>query len=148
KAASGRQYGQKRGFERVSGEFDYIIVGAGSAGCVIANRLTEDPSVKVLVLEAGGEDNQFFYRMALGFHSWRYPETNWNYETEPEPHLGGRRLPLPRGKVLGGSSTINAMLYSRGHPGDYDLWRQMGCTGWAFEDVLPYFKRAETNWRG
>lgn len=132
----------------MSGEFDYIIVGAGSAGCVIANRLTEDPAVKVLVLEAGGEDNQFFYRMALGFHSWRYPETSWNYETEPEPHLGERRLPLPRGKVLGGSSTINAMLYSRGHPGDYDLWRQMGCTGWGFEDVLPYFKRAETNWRG
>jgi choline dehydrogenase len=132
----------------VGDEFDYIIVGAGSAGCVIANRLTEDPSVKVLLLEAGGEDNQFFYRMALGFHSWRYPETNWSFETEPEPHLGGRRLPLPRGKVLGGSSTINAMLYSRGHPGDYDLWRQMGCTGWGFEDVLPYFKRSESNWRG
>ncbi|WP_126173698.1 GMC family oxidoreductase [Altericroceibacterium xinjiangense] len=128
--------------------FDYIIVGAGSAGCVIANRLTEDPSVSVLLLEAGGEDKQFFYRLALGFHSWRYPETNWDYETEPEPHLGGRRIGLPRGKVLGGSSTINAMLYSRGHPGDYDLWRQMGCTGWGFEDVLPYFRRAETNWRG
>ncbi|WP_202385553.1 GMC family oxidoreductase N-terminal domain-containing protein [Altericroceibacterium endophyticum] len=131
-----------------SKQYDYVIVGAGSAGSVIAHRLTEDPNVSVLLLEAGGEDNQFFYRMALGFHSWRYPDTSWSYETEPEPHLNDRRIPLPRGKVLGGSSTINAMLYSRGHPEDYNLWRQMGCSGWGFEDVLPYFKRSETNWRG
>ena len=129
-------------------EYDYIIVGAGSAGCVLAYRLTEDPDVRVLLLEAGGQDNQFFYRLALGFHSWRYPETSWRYTTEPEPHLNGRELPVPRGKVLGGSSTINGMLYSRGHPRDYDLWRQMGCEGWGFDDVLPYFKRSETNWRG
>ncbi|MBC2776002.1 GMC family oxidoreductase [Parasphingopyxis marina] len=128
--------------------YDYVIVGAGSAGCVIAHRLTENPDVSVLLLEAGGRDRQFFYRLALGFHSWRYPETNWQYETEPEPHLGDRRIPLPRGKVLGGSSTINGMLYSRGHPLDYDRWRQMGCEGWGYADVLPYFKRSETNWRG
>ncbi len=128
--------------------FDYVIVGAGSAGSVIASRLTEDPAVTVLLLEAGGRDDQFFYRLGLGFHSWRYPHTSWNYASEPEPHLNGRRLPLPRGKVLGGSSTINAMLYSRGHPRDYDLWRQMGCEGWGFADVLPYFRRSETNWRG
>jgi len=132
----------------VAKRFDYVIVGAGSAGCVIANRLTEDPNVSVLLLEAGGRDNQFFYKLALGFHSWRYPETDWAYQSEPEPHLNGRRILLPRGKVLGGSSTINGMLYSRGHPGDYDHWRQMGCEGWGYADVLPYFKRAETNWRG
>lgn len=128
--------------------FDYVIVGAGSAGCAIANRLTEDPAVSVLLLEAGGRDSQFFYRLALGFHSWRYPDTNWSYLTEPEPTLADRRLPVPRGKILGGSSSINAMLYSRGHPRDYDLWRQMGCEGWSFADVLPYFRRSETNWRG
>jgi choline dehydrogenase len=128
--------------------YDYVIVGAGSAGCVVANRLTEDPNVSVLLLEAGGEDNQFFYKLALGFHSWRYPHTSWNYLSEPEPHLNGRRIILPRGKVLGGSSTINAMLYSRGHPRDYDLWRQMGCEGWSYADLLPYFRRSETNWRG
>jgi choline dehydrogenase len=128
--------------------YDYVIVGAGSAGCVVANRLTEDPDVNVLLLEAGGADNQFFYKLALGFHSWRYPHTSWNYLSEPEPHLNGRRIILPRGKVLGGSSTINAMLYSRGHPHDYDLWRQMGCEGWSYADLLPYFKRSETNWRG
>jgi len=128
--------------------YDYVIVGAGSAGCVIANRLTEDPDVSVLLLEAGGRDTHFFYKLALGFHSWRYPQTDWGYMSEPEPHLNGRRIPLPRGKVLGGSSGINAMLYSRGHPRDYDLWRQMGCEGWSYADVLPYFKRSETNWRG
>jgi len=132
----------------VRDRFDYVIVGAGSAGCVLANRLTEDPDVSVLLLEAGGNDNQFFYKLALGFHNWRYPETNWGYESEPEPHLNGRRVLLPRGKVLGGSSTVNGMLYSRGHPGDYDHWRQLGCTGWSYADVLPYFKRSETNWRG
>src|SRR6185437_7956128 len=125
---------------------DYIIVGAGSAGCVIANRLTEDPATSVLLLEAGGRDNQFFYRLALGFHSWRYPATSWRYESEPEPHLENRRLPVPRGKVLGGSSTVNGMLYSRGHPRDYDSWEAAGCAGWGYESVLPYFRRSETNW--
>jgi len=128
--------------------FDYIIVGAGSAGCVLAHRLSADPNVSVLLLEAGGRDSQFFYRLALGFHSWRYPHTSWAYQSEPEPHLNDRRVLLPRGKVLGGSSTINGMLYSRGHPADYDTWRQMGCEGWGYADLLPYFKRSETNWRG
>lgn len=128
--------------------FDYIIVGAGSAGCVLANRLTEDKDVSVLLLEAGGADSQFFYKLALGFHSWRYPETSWGYRSEPEPQLGGREVPLPRGKILGGSSTINGMLYSRGHPRDYDDWAESGCEGWSYREVLPYFRRSETNWRG
>ncbi|MGH8326382.1 MAG: GMC family oxidoreductase, partial [Steroidobacteraceae bacterium] len=132
----------------MTSEYDYIIVGAGSAGCVIANRLSEDADIAVLVLEAGGPDNQFFYRLAMGFHSWRYPQTSWRYETEPEPNLENRRIQVPRGKVLGGSSTINAMLYSRGHPHDYDSWAQAGCSGWSYAEVLPYFKRSETNWRG
>jgi choline dehydrogenase len=128
--------------------FDYVIVGAGSAGCVIANRLTQDADVRVLLLEAGGRDDQFFLRMPLGAHAMRYPDALWPYMSEPEPELGGRRIPLPRGRVLGGSSSVNAMLYSRGHPRDYDQWRQMGCEGWGFADVLPYFKRSERSWRG
>lgn len=130
-------------------EYDYIIVGAGSAGCVLANRLTEKPDVTVLVLEAGGKDNSIFMKMPLAWRQiWRGPRFNWNYTTEPERFLDGRRVALPRGKVLGGSSSINGMLYVRGHPRDYDLWRQAGCDGWSYADVLPYFKRAEGNWRG
>ncbi|MBL8552466.1 MAG: GMC family oxidoreductase N-terminal domain-containing protein [Hyphomonadaceae bacterium] len=129
-------------------EFDYVIVGAGAAGAVIAARLTEDPAIRVLLLEAGPTDHHILLRMPLGAHSSRYPDTLWKYETEPEPGIGGRRLSIPRGKVLGGSSTVNAMLYSRGHPRDYDQWRQMGCDGWGFADVLPYFKRSERSWRG
>jgi choline dehydrogenase len=128
--------------------FDYVIVGAGSAGCVLANRLTEDPSIQVLLLEAGDWDTQFFYKIALGFHNHRYPDADWGYISEPEPQLEGRKLQLLRGKVLGGSSTVNGMLYSRGHPGDYDEWQQMGCDGWSYADVLPYFKRSERSWRG
>jgi choline dehydrogenase len=130
-------------------EYDYIIVGAGSAGCVLANRLTENPDVTVLVLEAGGKDNSVFIKMPLAWRQiWRGPRFNWNYVTEPERFLEGRRVALPRGKVLGGSSSINGMLYVRGHPRDYDLWRQAGCDGWSYADVLPYFKRAEGSWRG
>jgi choline dehydrogenase len=130
-------------------EYDYIIVGAGSAGCVLANRLTEDPNVRVLVVEAGGKDNSIFLKMPLAWRQiWRGPKFNWNYATEPERFLDGRRVALPRGKVLGGSSSINGMLYVRGHPRDYDLWRQAGCDGWSYADVLPYFKRAEGSWRG
>jgi choline dehydrogenase len=130
-------------------EYDYIIVGAGSAGCVLANRLTENPDVTVLVLEAGGKDNSIFMKMPLAWRQiWRGPRFNWNYTTEPERFLDGRQVALPRGKVLGGSSSINGMLYVRGHPRDYDLWRQAGCDGWSYADVLPYFKRAEGSWRG
>ena len=130
-------------------EFDYVVVGAGAAGCVIANRLTEDSGVSVLLLEAGGKDDSVFMKMPLGWRQiWRGPKYNWNYTTEPEAWCDGRRLALPRGKVLGGSSSINGMLYVRGHPRDYDLWRQSGCEGWSYGDVLPYFKRAEGNWRG
>jgi choline dehydrogenase len=129
--------------------FDYIIVGAGAAGCVLANRLTEDKDVSVLVLEAGGRDDSIYMHMPLGWREiWRGPMHNWNYLTEPEPNLGGRQIMTPRGKTLGGSTSINGMLYLRGHPKDYDQWRQLGCEGWSHADVLPYFKRAECNWRG
>jgi choline dehydrogenase len=130
-------------------EVDYIIVGAGSAGSVLASRLTEDAGVRVLVLEAGGPDNSLLMKIPLGFRMiWRGPKHNWNYVSAPDPNLGGRRLSLPRGKTLGGSSSINGMLYIRGHPLDYDLWRQAGCDGWSYTDVLPYFRKAENNWRG
>jgi choline dehydrogenase len=133
----------------MTGTYDYIVVGAGSAGCVVAARLSEDPNVKVLVLEAGGSDSNPKLRMPI---AWplvsRAPEVNWGYETEPEPQLGGRRIELPRGKVLGGSSAINGMGYKRGHPRDFDQWRQMGLDGWGYADVLPYFIRSESSWRG
>jgi choline dehydrogenase len=130
-------------------EYDYVIVGAGSAGCVLANRLTEDANVRVLALEAGGPDNSLFMKMPLGWRQiWRGPKHNWNFTTEPEPFCDDRRISLPRGKTLGGSSSINGMLYVRGHPRDYDLWRQAGCEGWSYADALPYFRRAEGNWRG
>lgn len=130
-------------------DYDYIIVGAGSAGCVIASRLTEDRDVKVLLLEAGGKDRHPLVRMPIAWTlAARTPKFNWGYMTEPEPHLNGRQLPLPRGRMVGGSSSINGMLYVRGHPRDYDHWRQMGLQGWGYADVLPYFRRSESNWRG
>jgi len=129
--------------------YDYIIVGAGSAGCVLASRLTEDPHVKVLVLEAGGRDLHPYVHMPLTWRTiWQGPLYNWMYRTEPEAHLDNRKVALPRGKVLGGSSTINGLLYIRGNPRDYDTWRQMGNYGWSYDEVLPYFKRSENNWRG
>ncbi|MEO8778651.1 MAG: GMC family oxidoreductase N-terminal domain-containing protein [Rhodanobacter sp.] len=131
-----------------SSAFDYIVVGAGSAGCVIASRLSEDPEVKVLLLEAGGKDNHPLLSMPMGFMKAMFrPEFIWPFQSEPEPYLNNRRIPLPRGKVLGGSSSINGMFYMRGHPGDYNEWRDLGCAGWGFEDVLPYFKRSEGSWR-
>ena len=127
--------------------FDYVIVGAGSAGAVIANRLTEDPSVSVLLLEAGDWSDDILMKMPLGAHLMRHPHLNWGYTSEVIPYLG-RPMPLPRGKAVGGSSLVNAMAYSRGHPKDYDQWRQMGNEGWGYADVLPYFRRSERSWRG
>ena len=129
--------------------FDYVVVGAGSAGCVMAARLSEDPKVSVLLLEAGGQDSHVHLKMPVAFlKAVMAPAFNWGYWTEPEPHMNGRRLPLPRGKVLGGSSSINGMFYMRGHPLDFDQWAQMGAAGWSYADVLPYFKKMETSWRG
>ncbi len=125
--------------------FDYVIVGAGSAGCVLADRLTEDARSSVLVLEHGGSDRSIFIQMpaalSIPMNSRTY---NWGYESEPEPHLGGRRIACPRGKVLGGSSSINGMVYVRGHPLDFERWEEEGAKGWGYRNVLPYFRRAES----
>jgi len=129
--------------------FDYIIVGAGSAGCVLANRLTESGRYRVLLLEAGGHDRHIWIHIPLGYGKlFDNAKVNWLYKTEPEPELNNRRIIQPRGKVLGGSSSINGLLYVRGQHEDYDHWRQLGNAGWAFADVLPYFKRAEDQARG
>jgi choline dehydrogenase len=126
--------------------YDYIIIGAGSAGCVLANRLTEDASVKVLLLEAGAKDDSLLVRMPAGVGGLigKANTYNWGFWTEPEPNLEDRKLWWPRGKGWGGSSSINGMIYIRGHARDYDQWRQMGLTGWAYKDVLPYFKKSES----
>ena len=129
--------------------YDYIIIGAGSAGCVLAHRLSEDPGTKVLLLEAGPRDWHPFIHMPAGLAKLVGRKgINWNYDTAPEPQLDNRRLWWPRGKVLGGSSSINAMCYIRGVPGDYDDWAAQGADGWSWNEVLPYFKRAERNGRG
>jgi choline dehydrogenase len=129
--------------------YDYVIVGGGSAGCVLAARLSAQADRRVLLLEAGGLDDHFLLRMPLGFlRALLRPEFSWGYFSEPEPHLDGRRIWLPRGKVLGGSGSINGMFYMRGHSRDFDAWRSLGCEGWGYRDVLPYFRRMETSWRG
>lgn len=126
--------------------WDYIIIGAGSAGCVLANRLSADPSVKVLVLEAGGSDKKFNIMMpSLAFKAMADKRTNWKFMAEPDPTRNNRRDMVPRGKVLGGSSSINAMFYVRGNRGDYDHWAQLGNRGWSYDDILPYFKKVEDN---
>jgi choline dehydrogenase len=132
-----------------SSSYDYVIVGGGSAGCVLAARLSAEADRSVLLLEAGGPDNHFLLRMPLGFLRALFrPELSWGYFSEPEPHLGDRRLWLPRGKVLGGSGSINGMFYMRGHSNDFNTWRDLGCEGWGYRDVLPYFRRMESSWRG
>jgi choline dehydrogenase len=129
--------------------FDYIIVGAGSAGCVLANRLSESGKDSVLLIEAGGSDDHWLFRMPLGFMmTAANPSYDWGYASEPDAKLGGRSLALPRGRVHGGSSSVNGMIYMRGHSSDYDGWRQMGAPGWSYADVLPYFRRMESSWRG
>ena len=128
---------------------DYVIVGAGSAGCVLANRLSADGKARVIVLEAGGRDWNPWIHIPVGyFKTIHNPNVDWCYKTEPDPGLNGRSIEWPRGKVLGGSSSLNGLLYVRGQPQDYDRWRQMGNAGWGWDDVLPLFKRAECNERG
>ena len=131
-------------------EYDYIIIGAGSAGCVLANRLTEGSQNKVLILEAGPMDHKLMVHIPAGvYHAYKDPSINWNYTSEPEPECDDRRIELPRGKVIGGSSSINSMVYMRGHPMDYDRWaNDFGLPDWSYERCLPYFKRCESSDRG
>src|SRR5262245_17942781 len=145
----------KRAVMADSRAFDYVIVGAGSAGCVLAYRLTADPAVRVLLLEAGGRDTHPLIHVPIGLGKiWEQRMFDWGYDTEPEPRLDDRRIETMRGKVLGGSSSINVMAYVRGHRGDYDRWARGGAHGWSYGEVLPYFKRCESwekgenTWRG
>ena len=135
--------------ETIAGDYDYIIVGAGSAGCLLANRLSADADKRVLVLEAGGRDNWIWFHIPVGYlFAIGNPRSDWCFKTEPEQGLNGRSLNYPRGKVIGGSSAINAMIYMRGQAADYDHWRQLGLAGWGWDDVLPFFKRHENHFMG
>ena len=130
------------------GTYDYVVVGAGSAGCVLAARLSEDPDVRVALIEAGGPDTAQEIHIPAAFPQLFKSELDWDLDTDPEPGIGGRRTYLPRGKMFGGCSSINAMIYIRGNRADYDGWAAAGATGWSYADVLPYFRRAEDNQRG
>ena len=130
-------------------EFDVVVAGGGSAGCVLATRLTENPAITLCLIEAGGRDRNPWIHLPLGFGKLvPNPKVNWGYMTEPEPHLNGRKLSWPRGRVLGGSGSINGLVFLRGAPSDYDGWEALGAKGWSYKDVLPYFKRMEHNVRG
>ncbi len=133
----------------LEGDFDYIVVGAGTAGCILANRLSADPSKRVLILEAGGKDNWIWFHIPVGYlFAIGNPRSDWMFKTESEPGLNGRALAYPRGKVIGGSSAINAMISMRGQAADYNYWRQLGLKGWAYDDVLPVFRRLEDHFLG
>ena len=135
--------------KRLEGDFDYIVVGAGTAGCIVANRLSADPRKRVLILEAGGRDNWIWFHIPVGYlFAIGNPRSDWMFKTEPEGGLNGRALSYPRGKVIGGSSAINAMISMRGQAADYDHWRQLGLTGWGWDDVLPSFKKLEDHFLG
>jgi choline dehydrogenase-like flavoprotein len=135
--------------KRIEGDFDYIVVGAGTAGCIVANRLSTNPKTRVLILEAGGNDNWIWFHIPVGYlFAIGNPRSDWMFRTEPEPGLNGRSLAYPRGKVIGGCSSINAMISMRGQAADYDHWRQLGLAGWAYSDVLPHFKRLEDHFLG
>ena len=130
------------------GEYDYVIVGGGTAGCILAARLSEDPAITVLLLEAGGSDRSWKVRMPSAYdYLFKNEKFNWCYAGEPEPALGGRQLYQPRGKVLGGSSSINGLGFIRGHPLDFERWAAEGASGWSYREVLPYFRRSEC-WDG
>ena len=134
---------------RLEGEFDYIVVGAGTAGCIVANRLSADPGNRVLILEAGGDDNWIWFHIPVGYlFAIGNPRSDWMFRTEPEPGLNGRSLAYPRGKVIGGSSAINAMISMRGQAADYDHWRQLGLSGWGWDDVKPAFRSLEDHFLG